>query len=60
VRGHVGGKSTAQKILQAGSKDYARACDVCQRVGKPSHRDELPLQHVSELFKILRNGQSIL
>jgi hypothetical protein len=24
-------------------KDYSRACNVCQRVGKPSRRDEIPL-----------------
>jgi hypothetical protein len=56
--GHVGGKATAQKVLQAGlwwatlfkdAKEYARSCDTCQRVGKPSHRDELPLQPVRAL-----------
>jgi transposase InsO family protein len=56
--GHVGGKATAQKVLQAGlwwetlfkdAKVYARSCDVCQRVGKPSRRDELPLQPVRAL-----------
>jgi hypothetical protein len=31
------------------AKDYARSCDTCQRVGKPSHRDELPLQPVRAL-----------
>jgi hypothetical protein len=25
------------------AKDYARACYICQRVGKPSQRDEIPL-----------------
>lgn len=25
------------------SKDYCRACDVCQRMGRSSQRDELPL-----------------
>jgi transposase InsO family protein len=56
--GHVGGKATAQKVLQDGlwwatlfkdAKVYARSCDVCQRVGKPSRRDELPLQPVRAL-----------
>jgi len=51
----VGGKATAQKVLQAGlwwathlkdAKVYATSCDVCQRVGKPSRRDEFPLQPV--------------
>jgi transposase InsO family protein len=51
--GHYAGKETAQKVLRDGlwwptlhkdAKDYYRACDVCQRVGKPSRRDEMPLQ----------------
>ena len=42
------GKATTYKVLRAGlwwptlhqdAKDYSRACDVCQRVGKPSGRD---------------------
>jgi hypothetical protein len=41
---HYAGKATAQKVLRVGlwwptlhrdAKDYARAYDVCQRVGKP-------------------------
>jgi hypothetical protein len=52
ARGHYVGKETAQKVLIASlwwptlhkdAKDYYRACDVCQRVGKPSRRDEMPL-----------------
>jgi hypothetical protein len=50
--GHYVGKETMQKVLRAGlwwptlhkdAKEYYRACDVCQRVGKPSRRDEMPL-----------------
>jgi hypothetical protein len=50
--GHYTGKSTMQKVLRAGlwwptlhrdDKEYTRAYDVCQRVGKPSQRDEMPL-----------------
>jgi hypothetical protein len=50
--GYYTGKVTAQKVLRVGlwwptlhrdAKDYARACDVCQRVGKPYQRDEIPL-----------------
>lgn len=26
------------------SKEYCHACDVCQRTGRPSHRDEIPLE----------------
>jgi transposase InsO family protein len=56
--GHVGGKATAHKVLQArlwwatlfkDAKAYARSYDVCQRVGKPSQRDEVPLQPVRAL-----------
>jgi hypothetical protein len=50
--GHYVGKETTHKVLRAGlwwptlhkdAKEYYRACDVCQRVGKPSRRDEIPL-----------------
>jgi hypothetical protein len=50
--GHYAGKETTQNFLRAGlwwptlhrdAKDYTRACVVCQRVGKPSRRDEMPL-----------------
>jgi hypothetical protein len=50
--GHYAGKATTQKVLRAGlwwptlhrdAKDYYRAYDVCQRVGKSSRRDEMPL-----------------
>jgi hypothetical protein len=50
--GHYIGKVIVQKVIRAGlwwptlhkyAKDYYRACDVCQRVGKPSIRDEIPL-----------------
>jgi hypothetical protein len=56
--GHVGGKATAHKVLKAGiwwamlfkdAKEYARSCDTFQRVGNPSHRDELPLHLVGSL-----------
>ena len=56
--GHVGGKATAQKVLQVGlwwanlfkyDKEYAISCDIFQRVGNPSHKDELPLHLVRAL-----------
>jgi len=52
VGGHYVGKVTAQKILHSDlwwpmlhkdSKAYCRACDACERMGRPSWRDELPL-----------------
>jgi hypothetical protein len=50
--GHYVGKETVQKVLRDGlwwpslhgdDKDYYRACDVFQRVGKLSIRDGMPL-----------------
>jgi hypothetical protein len=50
--GHYGGREYAQNILCAGiwwptlhkyAKEYCTSCDVCQRVGKPTRRDEIPL-----------------
>jgi hypothetical protein len=50
--GHYVGKATTQKVLRAAlswptlhkdAKEYYIACDVCQRVGNPSRRDEMPL-----------------
>ena len=50
--GRYGGRVTARKILRyvlwwstvhVDATDYAKICDVCQRMGKPSWRDEIPL-----------------
>eukprot|EP00253_Pinus_taeda_P031345 PITA_31345 len=50
--GHYAGRATAQKILLTGlpwltlhqdSKAHCKACDICQRMGKPSQRDEMSL-----------------
>jgi hypothetical protein len=52
ARGNYAGKETTQKVLRVGlwwptlhrdAKDYSRSCDIFQRVGKPSRRDEIPL-----------------
>jgi hypothetical protein len=52
IGGHYAGKETTQKILRArfwwptlhkDAKEYYNAYDVCQRVGKPSRRDEIHL-----------------
>jgi hypothetical protein len=52
ARGHYEGKETTQKVLRDGlwwptlhkdAKDYYKACDVHQRVGKHSRIDEIPL-----------------
>lgn len=53
VGGHYVGKIIAQKVLIVGvwwptvhkdAKEFCRSCDVCQRTGKPSRRDEIPLK----------------
>ena len=50
--GHYAGKGIVQKVLRAGlqwptlhkdAKEYYKAYNVCQRVGKPSQKDEIPL-----------------
>ena len=50
--GHYIGKPTVQKILTVGlwwptlhkdAKEFCKRCDVCQRIGRPSRRDEIPL-----------------
>jgi hypothetical protein len=51
--GHYAGRATTQKVLHAGlwwqtihkySNEYFQKCDVCQKVGKPNIRDEMPLR----------------
>ena len=53
ARGHYVGKATVQKVLIVGlwwpivhkdAKEFCRSCDVCQRIGKPSRRHEIPLK----------------
>ena len=50
--GNYGGHTTTRKVLHVGLwwptlhndvMDYARTCDVCQRIRKLSQRDEMPL-----------------
>ena len=52
TEGHYVGKETMQKVLRASlwwstlhkdAKEYYKSCNVCQRVGKPYRRDEMPL-----------------
>lgn len=52
VGGNYVGRATTEKIFCLGlwlpnlhnnSKAYCKACDMFQRTGKPSRRDELPL-----------------
>ena len=52
-RGHSSNKRTACKILLLGyylpsifrdTKEYAKRCDICQRMGKPNLSNEMPLQ----------------
>jgi hypothetical protein len=51
--GHYEGKATTQKALRVGlwwptvhkyAMEYFQNCDVCQRVGKPNMRDNMPLR----------------
>ena len=62
VGGHVGVKATTRKLLQAelwwrmifrDPKKYSNNYDVCQRVGRPSHQNELLLQpvHTLQIFE---------
>jgi hypothetical protein len=53
VGGKYARKATAQKMLHIGlwwptiskdAREYFQNCDVCQRIGKPSRRDEIPLK----------------
>eukprot|EP00253_Pinus_taeda_P036056 PITA_36056 len=50
--GHFVDKRTAHKVLRMGyywpslfkdARKYVKACDNCQRMGQPNHRDEMPL-----------------
>jgi len=60
--GHFVDKRTTHKVLGTGyywpsifkdAKKYVKACDSCQRMGQPNHRDEMPLnpQAVLEPFE---------
>ena len=62
TRGHYAGHTTTQKILRIGlwwatlhqdSKSHCKACNISQRTGKPSRRDEMPLnpQITLQLFE---------
>eukprot|EP00253_Pinus_taeda_P010249 PITA_10249 len=51
--GHFADRRTAHKVLHTGyywpttfkdAKKFVQACDSCQRVGRPSHSDEMPLK----------------
>lgn len=66
--GHYAGKETMQNILHVGlwwptlhkdSKAYCRACGACQRIGRPSLRDEIPLNRRYHCIRLI-NGKLIL
>ena len=53
VGGHYSGNPIVQKVLTVGLwwptlhkdvKEFFRSCDVCQHIGRPSRRDEMPLK----------------
>lgn len=52
IGGHYTRKETTDKIMHVGlwwptifqdTSDYCKTCDICQRAGKPSNRDKMPL-----------------
>jgi len=52
VGGPHAGKKTTQNILHAGlwwptlnkdAKEFYQSCNICERLGKPSRKDEIPL-----------------
>lgn len=52
VGGHYARKSTMEKVLKVGlcgptihkdAKELCQECDVCQRTGNPSRRDDMAL-----------------
>lgn len=56
--GHYVGDATMRKILLAGLwwetlykdyKEYYKACDHCQRLGRPGQRDEMPLRPITSV-----------
>ena len=56
--GHYSGNPTAQKVLTTGlwwpalhndAKEFCKTCDVCQHTGRPSRRDEMPLNYQVKL-----------
>lgn len=53
--GHYVRKETMQKVLHTGlwwpslfqdAAQYYKVCDVCQRIGNPSHHDEMLMYHM--------------
>ncbi|GJT76247.1 reverse transcriptase domain-containing protein [Tanacetum coccineum] len=63
TRGHYGANYTAKKVFDSGfywptiykdAHDYVTRCDICQRQGKISQRDEMPQNsiQVCEIFDI--------
>ena len=56
--GHYSGDKTAAKVLQLGffwpklfkdAHEHATQCDQCQRMGRISRRNEMPLQNIMEV-----------
>ncbi|NHV87566.1 hypothetical protein HA385_23580, partial [Escherichia coli] len=63
--GHPGKEGTMRKVLQAGlwwptlSKDaheFAKQCDICQRMGQPSNKDRMPIYPIQPLEPFMKWG----
>ena len=67
--GHFAAKRTAYKALQVGyywptlhqdSRRYTSRCDQCQRMGKPTQRDEMPLHPQVALEPFNKSGMDFV
>ncbi|GJU14446.1 reverse transcriptase domain-containing protein [Tanacetum coccineum] len=70
--GHYGANYTAKKVFDSGfywptiykdAHDFVTQCDICQRQGKISQRDEMPqnsIQFASEFFDMVTRALTLL
>ncbi|GKF74991.1 reverse transcriptase domain-containing protein [Tanacetum coccineum] len=69
IGGHYGANYTAKKVFDSGfywptiykdAHDFVTLCDICQRQGKISQRDEMPQNSILKFAKSLTFGALIL